>query len=357
MSGAVPLYALVLEGLQKSYGGVAAVDGVSLGIPKGSILALLGPSGCGKTTILRSIAGFVPLDRGRITLDGRDITRLPPEHRGTAMVFQNYALFPHMSVAENAGFGLRMRKVSQAERAQRVAEVLAMVRLDDLAGRYPSELSGGQQQRAALARAIITRPDLLLLDEPFGALDQNLREAMQIELRKLQQSLNLTTVIVTHDQQEAMILADRVAVMRDGQVEQLASPSEIYDHPATRFVAGFMGIDNIVETRVEGGRIRIGPASIPMPPGRRSLSTGSAVTLAIRAEAITLAPPGAGDGLLQGRIAYAANLGGRALYEVDTEAGERLKVAEPRAPGWAARQAGEAVALRIDPQSCTILRD
>jgi ABC-type Fe3+/spermidine/putrescine transport system ATPase subunit len=350
-------YALVLEGLFKSYGDVAAVDGVSLGIPKGSILALLGPSGCGKTTVLRSIAGFVTLDQGQITLDGRDITGLPPERRGTAMVFQNYALFPHMNVAETAGFGLRMRKVGAAERAQRVAAVLAMVRLDELADRYPSELSGGQQQRAALARAIITRPDVLLLDEPFGALDQNLREAMQIELRKLQQQLNLTTVIVTHDQQEAMILADMVAVMREGQVEQLATPSEIYDRPATRFVAGFMGIDNILEARVEGGRIRIGSASLGMPPGRRSLSTGSAVTVAVRAEAIAVEVPAGGDGVLQGQIAYAANLGGHALYEVDIETGDRLKVSEPRAPGRPTRPTGAMVALRIDPQSCTILRD
>jgi len=297
------------------------------------------------------------LDKGQIRLDGRDITRLPPEQRGTAMVFQNYALFPHMSVAENAAFGLRMRKVGQAERDQRVAEVLAMVRMDELADRYPSELSGGQQQRAALARAIITRPDVLLLDEPFGALDQNLREAMQIELRKLQQQLDLTTVIVTHDQQEAMILADKVAVMREGQVVQLATPADIYDRPTTRFVAGFMGIDNILDARVDGGRIRIGDGAIGMPPGRRSLSTGSVVTIAFRAEAITLGAPGAGAGLVQGRIAYAANLGGRALYEVDIATGERLKVSEARAPGWPTRLPNEVVSLQIDPQSCTILRD
>jgi ABC-type Fe3+/spermidine/putrescine transport system ATPase subunit len=357
MSASVSHFALVLDGLHKSYAGAAAVNDVSLGIPKGSILALLGPSGCGKTTILRSIAGFVALDKGRITLDGRDITLLPPERRGTAMVFQNYALFPHMSVAENAGFGLRMRKVGQAERDRRVAEVLTMVRLDELADRYPSELSGGQQQRTALARAIITRPDVLLLDEPFGALDQNLREAMQIELRKLQQQLNLTTVIVTHDQQEAMILADKVAVMREGQVVQLSTPADIYDRPATRFVAGFMGIDNIIDAQVDVGRIRIGGGSIGMPPGRRSLASGSPVTLAVRAEAIALEAPGAGEGLLQGRIAYAANLGGHALYEVDIAMGDRLKVSEPRAPGRPTRPAGDRVSLRIDPQSCTILRD
>jgi ABC-type Fe3+/spermidine/putrescine transport system ATPase subunit len=350
-------YALVLDGLYKSFGDTTAVDGVSLGIPKGSILALLGPSGCGKTTILRSIAGFVALDRGHIKLDGRDITRLPPEKRGTAMVFQNYALFPHMTVAENAGFGLRMRKVAPAERDARVAEALAMVRLNDLSERYPSELSGGQQQRAALARAIVTRPDVLLLDEPFGALDQNLREAMQIELRKLQQHLNLTTVIVTHDQQEAMILADMVAVLRDGQVEQLATPADIYDRPLSRFVAGFMGIDNILKAEVEGGRLRIGSIFMGLPPGRRGLSTGSPVSLAIRAEAIALVAPGPGEAVLQGQIVYATNLGGRALYEVDLETGERVKVSEPRAPGRATRAAGTPVAVFLDPQACTILRD
>ncbi len=329
---------------------------MSLSVPRGSILALLGPSGCGKTTVLRAIAGFVQLDGGIVRLHGRDVTGLAPEARNTAMVFQSYALFPHMTVAENVAFGLRMRRVERQDRTRRVADALALVRLDGFAARYPSELSGGQQQRAALARAVVTRPDLLLLDEPFGALDQNLRETMQIELRKLQQELGLATVIVTHDQQEAMILADRIAVLRAGSVEQVASPAALYDHPSSRFVAAFMGVDNIVEGRLEGGGLRLGRHLLDMPPAPGGLPAGPAVAVAIRAEAVAIAPLD-DPKLPHGRIGYVTNLGSRALYEIDVEGLGMLKVAEPRASGRPARQVGDCAGIRLDARSCTVLRD
>ncbi len=347
-----PPPALQLAGLQKRFGAVAAIDGVSLDVPRGAILALLGPSGCGKTTILRTIAGFVAPDRGTIRLAGRDVTRLPPERRGTGMVFQNYALFPHMTVTENVAFGLRMHRVPREKRAGLVAEALAMVQLGHVAGRYPSQLSGGQQQRAALARAVVIQPDVLLLDEPFGALDENLRETLQVELRKLQQRLGVTTVIVTHDQAEAMILADQIALMRAGQVEQLASPATVYDHPATRFVAGFMGVENILDAQADGETLRIGPHGLPTP----STACARPTALAVRAESIGLLPHGSGEGW-PGQVVFASNLGGRLLYEVEVIGIGRIKVERPRVAGVQAYAVGAHVALQIDPRSCTLLQD
>ena len=345
---------LALDALEKHYGAVAAINGVSLDVPRGAILALLGPSGCGKTTILRAIAGFVAPDRGTVRLAGRDVTALPPERRGTGMVFQNYALFPHMTVAENVAFGLRMHRVRRAERAGLVAEALALVQLSHVAGRYPAQLSGGQQQRTALARAVAIKPAVLLLDEPFGALDENLRETLQIELRKLQQRLGVTTVIVTHDQAEAMILADQVAVLRAGTVEQFAPPAAVYDHPATRFVAGFMGVGNILDAAPDGDCIRVGPFRMP-PPAAPRLGAGPAA-IAIRAEAVEIVPPGEPGGW-PGRIAFASNLGGRLLYEVEVEGVGRLKVERPRVAEGQAVPVGTAVAVRVDPRHCTLLRD
>src|SRR5690606_23069967 len=213
-----------------------------LELPRGGFLTLLGPSGCGKTTMLRMIAGFANLDEGRILIDGADIGHLAPEARGTGMVFQNYALFPHLSVAGNVGFGLRMRRMSRQEIDRRTRAVLELVKLNGFEDRYPSQLSGGQQQRVALARALAIEPKVLLLDEPLGALDRNLRDAMQIELRRLQRHLGITTVMVTHDQEEALLLSDWIAVMNHGRIEQFGAPLEIYDRPRSTFVAQFMGI-------------------------------------------------------------------------------------------------------------------
>ncbi len=243
---------LRVEGLEKHFGAVAAVRGVDLDVPSGTFFTLLGPSGCGKTTILRSIAGIYAPDRGRILLDGADVTARPIHARNMALVFQNHALFPHMTAFDNVAFGLRMRRVPRAELRTRVDEALALVRLDGLGGRMPAQLSGGQQQRVALARALVVRPSLLLLDEPLSNLDARLRDELRVELRGLQHRLGVTTILVTHDIEEAFVLSDRVAVLRAGQIEQVGAPRELYRTPATRFVANFVGSANeIALTSIE----------------------------------------------------------------------------------------------------------
>jgi putative spermidine/putrescine transport system ATP-binding protein len=238
--------AIRLRGLRKVFGPVVAVDGIDLDIAEGEFFAVLGPSGSGKTTVLRMIAGFETPTDGRIELAGADTTRVPPFRRDVNTVFQDYALFPHMTVEENVAYGLRVRKVSRPERARRVAEALDMVRLPDVGRRRPSELSGGQRQRIALARALINRPRVLLLDEPLGALDLKLREQMQVELKAIQREVGITFVFVTHDQDEALTLCDRLAVMRDGRIEQVGAANEVYERPATQFVAEFVGTSNVL---------------------------------------------------------------------------------------------------------------
>jgi spermidine/putrescine ABC transporter ATP-binding subunit len=235
---------IAVDDVRKSYGSSLAVRGVSFDIEPGHVLSLLGPSGCGKTTIMRMIAGLIDPSAGDIRIAGKTITGTPVHRRNIGMLFQNYALFPHLSVARNLAFGLEMRKVSASEIARRVEATLAMVRLSSFAERLPHQLSGGQQQRVGLARALIVEPSVLLLDEPFGALDKKLRESMQIEMRQLQQRLGITTLMVTHDQDEALTLSDRIAVMNNGRIEQIGSPKEIYERPATRFVASFIGTSN-----------------------------------------------------------------------------------------------------------------
>jgi len=242
---------LQLTGLTKTYGDFRAVAGVDLDIAQGELVVLLGPSGCGKTTTLRMIAGFVAPTAGEIRLGGEDITRRPPWKRNTGLVFQSYALFPHLTVANNVAFGLRMRKVPAGEIADRLAEVLRLVRLEALADRLPRELSGGQQQRVALARALVIEPDILLLDEPLSNLDAKLRHEVRVEIRELQKKLGLTTVMVTHDQEEALTMADRLVVMSNGQVQQVGSQRELYEHPANTFVAGFVGRTNFLRGRIE----------------------------------------------------------------------------------------------------------
>src|SRR5580765_2268281 len=242
---------LQLTGLTKTYGDFRAVAGVDLDIGQGELVVLLGPSGCGKTTTLRMIAGFVVPSAGEIHLGGRNITRRPPWKRNTGLVFQSYALFPHLSATENIAFGLRMRNLGQAQIAAKVAEVLRLVRLEGLGDRLPRELSGGQQQRVALARALVIEPDILLLDEPLSNLDAKLRAEVRVEIRELQRKLGLTTVMVTHDQEEALTMADRLVVMSNGQVQQVGSQRELYEHPANTFVAGFVGRTNFLHGSVE----------------------------------------------------------------------------------------------------------
>jgi putative spermidine/putrescine transport system ATP-binding protein len=238
--------AVRLRGLTKRYGEITAVDGIDLDIREGELLTLLGPSGSGKTTTLRMVAGFELPTEGTIHLGGADVTERPPFERDVNTVFQDYALFPHMSVAGNVGYGLRVRKVPKAERQQRVADALAQVRLDRFGDRRPSELSGGQRQRVALARALVNRPRVLLLDEPLGALDRQLRQEMQVELKAIQAEVGITFVVVTHDQEEALTMSDRIAVLRDGRIEQVGAPAEVYERPANPFVAGFIGTSNVL---------------------------------------------------------------------------------------------------------------
>jgi putative spermidine/putrescine transport system ATP-binding protein len=254
--------ALRLEKVKKNYGSVAAVVGVDLVVKEGEFFTLLGPSGSGKTTLLRLIAGFERPDAGRIELGGREVTSLPPHLRDTNTVFQDYALFPHMTVAQNIGYGLRVKGVPTAERRQRVERALRMVRLVGLDKRRPNQLSGGQRQRVALARAVINEPEVLLLDEPLGALDLKLRQEMQLELKRIQQEVGITFVYVTHDQEEALTMSDRMAVMANGQIEQIGPPVEVYERPATEFVAGFIGISNVLER--DGVRFVIRPEKIQM---------------------------------------------------------------------------------------------
>jgi putative spermidine/putrescine transport system ATP-binding protein len=254
-----------LRGLVKRYGATAAVDGIDLDVAPGEFFTLLGPSGSGKTTTLRLIAGFERPDEGAVELRGRDVSGLPPFERDVNTVFQDYALFPHMTVAQNVEYGLRIRKVGRDERRRRVAEALEMVRLPDLGARKPGQLSGGQRQRVALARAIVCRPQVLLLDEPLGALDLKLRQEMQVELKRIQSEVGITFVYVTHDQEEALTMSDRLAVFRDGRIEQVGAPAEVYERPASEFIAGFVGVSNVLER--DGRRFTVRPEKVRIVEG------------------------------------------------------------------------------------------
>ena len=294
---------LEIDSIRKSYGRTEALAAVSLAVEKGEFLALLGPSGCGKTTLLRIIAGLLEANGGQIVLDGQDVTRLPAWKRDIGLVFQNYALFPHMSVADNVGFGLEMRGISAAERARQVAEALDVVRLGDYAARKPAELSGGQQQRVAIARAIAIKPRLLLLDEPLSNLDAVLRNSVRVELRELHERTGLTTVMVTHDQAEALTLADRVAVMSAGRVEQFGTAEAIYEEPATAFVATFVGSPpaNLLTVTMGGdGSLAVG-GNAWVPPAAVAAALGQLkrrdVRLALRPEALTIVSPDAPQAL------------------------------------------------------------
>ena len=316
-----------LEQVTKTFDGrVRAVDGVTLDIAAGEFFSLLGPSGCGKTTSLRMIAGFERPDSGRVHVAGRDITDLPVHRRDMGMVFQSYALFPHRTVAENVAFGLRMREVPKPEIARRVAAALAQVALTGMEDRKPAQLSGGQQQRVALARALVIEPPVLLCDEPLGALDRKLRQQMQFELKELQRRLGVTLVFVTHDQEEALAMSDRIAVMNQGKVEQVGAPTEIYERPRTRFVADFIGEINLLE---EGGRAR-----------------------ALRPEKIRLVSDGA---RVSGTVETANFLGGSTLLRVAASDGRSLLVRETHAGERASRQPGDAVGLAWNDQDTVLL--
>jgi ABC-type Fe3+/spermidine/putrescine transport system ATPase subunit len=271
-----PAYDVELRGVTRRFGDVAAVDALDLAVVRGEFLSLLGPSGCGKTTTLRLIAGFERPDEGVVAIDGSDVSGLPPYKRPVNTVFQSYALFPHLSVLDNVAYGLKQRRIPRRERRARAEEMLELVHLPAVGSRRPRELSGGQQQRVALARALVMSPKVLLLDEPLGALDLQVRKALQIELKRIQESVGITFVYVTHDQEEALAMSDRVAVMNRGRIEQLAPPQVIYDHPATEFVASFIGDTNFVDAPV--GRLAVRPESIRLARG----GEGSEGTVVVR---------------------------------------------------------------------------
>ncbi|WP_081688962.1 ABC transporter ATP-binding protein [Inquilinus limosus] len=319
-------HGLALTRLSRRYGPVRAVDDVSLDIPGGEFLTLLGPSGSGKTTLLMMIAGFVAPSAGRIAVDGRDVTAVPPEKRNFGMVFQGYALFPHMTVAENIAYPLRVRGVKRAEIAARVAAAVARVRLDGFDDRYPRQLSGGQQQRVAVARALVFDPDIVLFDEPLGALDRQLRAEMQLELKTLHRDLGATFILVTHDQDEALSMADRVAVMNRGRLVQAGAPDELYERPRTRFVAEFLGKSNCIAGRMAGRdgaliRLEAGGAAI-LHRGAATPPQGRAVMLALRPEKVRVAAQEPRDlaNRVPGRILDIAYLGATRQVVVGTDA-------------------------------------
>ena len=302
---------LELTGVQKQFGTTVAVEDFNLVAARGEFVSFLGPSGCGKTTTLRMIAGFETPTAGTIRLDGADITHRAPNRRNVGMVFQSYALFPNMTVADNVGFGLRVRKRPGDQIRQRVAELLELVHLGDKAGRYPYQLSGGQQQRVALARALAFEPQVLLLDEPLSALDAKIRVVLRHEIRAIQRQLGITTVYVTHDQEEALSLSDRVVVMSDGRIEQIGTPFEVYNFPTTAFVASFVGTLNVLPARVVdpmGGRLSIGGQEIRIsrPVSAR---TGDTISLALRPEMVSLGDGPAGSNVLRGTVADVSFLG------------------------------------------------
>lgn len=327
---------LTLSGVNKTFGTFTALESVDLDIDKGEFITFLGPSGSGKTTTLMIIAGFEDATRGEITVDGQSLAGLAPQDRNIGIVFQNYALFPHKTAAENVYFPLQMRKVKRAEGLRRAEEMLDLVGLKGFAHRYPKELSGGQQQRVALARALVFEPDLLLLDEPLGALDKNLREQMQIEIKRIQKRLGVTTIFVTHDQTEAMSMSDRIVVFSDGNIEQMGRPLEIYHRPSTRFVADFIGESNLLEATVSDAGARV--ADCPVlgavsygAEGQPTLRDGQAVTLMIRPEHLKLSrEPMEGRMSARMRIETIVNYGDNALV-IGTCEGRQIRVRVPGA--------------------------
>jgi len=341
-----------LEGVVKRFDDVVAVDGISLEIPRGSFFALLGPSGCGKTTTLRMIGGFEEPTAGRIFLGDRDVVGLPPYKRDVNTVFQSYALFPHMTTHDNVAFGLERKGVKKAEIKGRVHEILELVGLAGYGQRKPKQLSGGQQQRVALARALVNQPRVLLLDEPLGALDLKLRKQMQLELKRIQHEVGITFVHVTHDQEEAMTMADTIAVMNLGRIEQLGHPEELYERPATPFVAGFLGISNLLTGVVEGHdlvRLENGTLVHAQVNGR----TGP-VAAGVRPEKITLGA-GGGPNELEGRIAETAYIGVATQVVVDTPAGTVHVFAQNIDSGGRVPPPGSTVTLSWSPEATFVV--
>ncbi len=352
----------------KRFGDAVAVDHISLEVQDGEFFSLLGPSGCGKTTTLRMIGGFEEPTSGLIELQGKDVTWLPPYQRNVNTVFQSYALFPHLSIFENVAFGLRRKKVKASEVKSRVTEMLQLVELPGYEKRKPTQISGGQAQRVALARALINRPAVLLLDEPLGALDLKLRRQMQVELKRIQQEVGITFIYVTHDQEEAMTMSDRIAVMNKGHYEQLGDPASLYERPTTRFVAGFLGISNLLsgiveDTSGELAVVRLGDDTRVRAPSAL-VGRDTNVSIGIRPEKIRLREPNEsipeGHNQMAGVVRDASYLGVSTQYEVEARGGARLTVYEQnveRASRTELWSPGEAVLLTWSPDHCFIVKD
>jgi spermidine/putrescine transport system ATP-binding protein len=358
-----PPVAIAFEGVSKRFGRALAVSDLSLAIHEGEFFSLLGPSGCGKTTTLRMIAGFELPDDGRLLLQGQDVTRVPASKRPVNMVFQQYALFPHMSVYDNIAFGLKVKRVPRAEHRERITQMLKVVELEGLERRRPRQLSGGQQQRVALARALVNRPAALLLDEPLGALDVKLRKQMQLELKRIQHDLGTTFVYVTHDQEEALAMSDRIAVMNGGQIEQIGSPREMYERPATAFVADFIGSLNAVEltvTDVVGpyAVMRLDEQQRVVVPVESDVHTGDALRVAVRPERVRIAPvdaevPETGS-RLDGVVIQIVYLGMYTQFHVETRRGRMIsnRLADEV---LAEITGGTRVALHWEPEHTSVL--
>ena len=344
--------ALSIAGVVRSFGTSAAVRSVTLEIASGEFFALLGPSGCGKTTLLRIIAGFERPDRGTVMLDGEDITHAPPGERAIGMVFQNYALFPHLTVFENVAFGLRARRTPEGEIRSRVEEVLVRVALPDKGPRRVTELSGGEQQRVAVARSLVLRPRILLFDEPLSNLDVALRVTTREEIRTLQRAAGVTTLYVTHDQTEAMSLADRIAVMREGAIEQVGPPASLYDAPATPFVAGFLGGANILRGRLEGDRFSCGGLVLQVPPGVRRTG-GRMAALAVKPEAIALTPAASPSAGIPARVVAKEHLGFTTALRLEA-GGIVLKALALTSEVTASLAPGSSAGIAIDWHRCTL---
>ncbi len=354
-----PVADIELRGVTKHYGTVLALDDLSVQVGAGEFFTLLGPSGCGKTTALRSIAGFVTPDAGEVFIEGSRVTAVPPHRRRVGMVFQHYALFPHRTVAQNIAFGLRMQGCPRSEIARRVEEALALVQLPGYGARYPRQLSGGEQQRVALARAVVTRPAVLLLDEPLGALDKKLRERMQVELKRLQREIGITTIYVTHDQEEALTMSDRIAVMRGGQIEQVGGPLDIYERPRSPFVADFIGTTNLLRGRLlsaDGQLATVECHGVTLRVADAAHAAPRDVVIALRPEKVVLDTGEPMENMLAARVTQLVYMGNTILYSLRTDEGIDLQACELSRSGAVRHSVGSRVTVGFRADTASLLR-